>query len=994
MPNPLERAESRTRRNDAAIVVDTKFMAPMGKRALSRRSTFHEDPNDFKAVLEDRLLEPCPHIPVCDNVSEVLGSSSESGTFAKAQLRRNDTASSLSSLHSLQTTSTPRSLSNSTVPRLSPSILPGPGLHPERAARAWPSNIPLEHLLVDRYSALWTGADSGEVFSPGNAVSLASTLPAEILQQIYSYLSPTDFNSARHSCQSWFIHSLCKGLLEIFLRRMGCSDAIKDDQWLDQARSDEDIAKYEWRLSKRISRECALGPSWMGRGIVESANSKYTTKSAFKIASNVDFTELSTHSPGINPVNTIFTVSNCGKFLMAANGNVVFVYELNHSSNNGDIFENDKPGSLRPVTSIICPRRILACSMDTSSQRNAIAILLEGRSGVVCEITALGNDVCSPDSWDEYGEGFLECTKRKRTSESEKGRPYQGTPYRYFGFGNASPTANKSAWQELFRDDGHEGSSSIPRTHHKCAPPVRKESDRGSSASYDRRNTLPMPIEEGTRSMYRNLCSEDDPPRSVAICPQRRCVAFGCSSGIELHWVDALTGQNLNRWFPLTAPSDFLFFLPPRQNIDSAKKLRLISSTAKPTESSAIAERHVGTEFRAPGQEMRRTNPNDRFEAGNYRMNPRTPVGYRRRYTAGRNDTSDHYRAVPLSDGYHILFTDPNTGFLCLGSDAPLGGPTKLLRKIWFQTPEGQGSPVAYAGGSDLSAGIRVVAAFGSGDRVSIWLYSVPGDIFSTSQNEPSIFVGPMMQPGASTKDAKTDWMSWWPDDGLQEWLKIAQNPSPDVFPRSVWPVKIKGQEIGTCSSISDLTIDSGPNMVIWAFGKDGSTTSWTLDNGRGEKTQAYSVARDGSVKETVEVDDSDRSIISEPDVFCMSPDSMDGAGSRRSEIHRSKRRRVMLATPPPEDAVQFDADGDVVMIDIDDARNCESSRWVEEEYLEEIHESRHCVEEEYLEEFVVDGQVMVRKRVRRYEEEECRKRTCVRMEEVTGITRLDLEIR
>ena len=74
---------------------------------------------------------------------------------------------------------------------------------------------------------------------------------------------------------------------------------------------------------------------------------------------------------------------------------------------------------------------------------------------------------------------------------------------------------------------------------------------------------------------------------------------------------------------------------------------------------------------------------------------------------------SDHYRAVPLSDGYHILFTDPGTGLLCLGSDAPVGGPTKLLRKIWFQGPEGMGSPVCYAGGSDLRLGVRVVAAFG-----------------------------------------------------------------------------------------------------------------------------------------------------------------------------------------------------------------------------------------------------------------------------------------
>jgi hypothetical protein len=42
-------------------------------------------------------------------------------------------------------------------------------------------------------------------------------------------------------------------------------------------------------------------------------------------------------------------------------------------------------------------------------------------------------------------------------------------------------------------------------------------------------------VEQEAKSTHRNLCSEEDQPRSVAICPQRRCVAFGCIGGIELH---------------------------------------------------------------------------------------------------------------------------------------------------------------------------------------------------------------------------------------------------------------------------------------------------------------------------------------------------------------------------------------------------------------------------------------------------------------------------
>ncbi|RAL62952.1 hypothetical protein DID88_004041 [Monilinia fructigena] len=219
----------------------------------------------------------------------------------------------------------------------------------------------------------------------------------------------------------------------------------------------------------------------------------------------------------------------------------------------------------------------------------------------------------------------------------------------------------------------------------------------------------------------------------VAICPQRRCVAFGCSAGIELHWVDALTGQDLNRWFPLTAPSDFLFFLPPRKSIDSAKKLRLISSAAKPSECAAVHERaygkknarcfHFGKEL--GGVEAKGINSEEIEHA----QQILAPVGRFRSESGRRVDHSDHYRAVPLSDGYHILFTDPGTGALCMGSDAPVGGPTKLLRKVWFQGPEGGGSPTVYAGGSDLSWGVRVVAAYGRGTEQSIiiWAFSMDG---------------------------------------------------------------------------------------------------------------------------------------------------------------------------------------------------------------------------------------------------------------------------
>lgn len=96
-PNPLERAESRKRRNEPAIEIDARSI---GKRAISRSGTFFENPYDPEAVLEDRLLEPCPNIPICENVSEVLNTPTRSRTTANTLLRRINTASSFSSFRS------------------------------------------------------------------------------------------------------------------------------------------------------------------------------------------------------------------------------------------------------------------------------------------------------------------------------------------------------------------------------------------------------------------------------------------------------------------------------------------------------------------------------------------------------------------------------------------------------------------------------------------------------------------------------------------------------------------------------------------------------------------------------------------------------------------------------------------------------------------------------------------------------------------------------
>jgi hypothetical protein len=903
---------------------------------------------DPSAVLEDYYLEPCPHIPLCVNVSEILNSFSEtsSGTTTSARARSRHISSAHRNGFAVETpTRALNTVFNSDRP-----FIPAPTFPPDILAQMLPDIDHLEYLAIRSSSSIWNPLRKASIQPGKNKIypSIAMGLPTEIIQKIFESLHPFDFNSARHTCRSWFITSLERSILELMFRRAGWSSSIKNASKAPNQHDLKTKAKKEWQLSMRFSRECALGPEWKGNGV--SRTSKYEENdpdtAAFVHIAKTDFTDVAVHYMSTHSAGTIFTVSSCGRFLMAANGCLVYIYELNRSgsSNDSSVY---RQGNLRPVTSIICPGRVIACSMDTSSHRYAVAMLLDGRMGLVCEINVsqISSDSCSKDCSDSnHGPDSLSTTNKfHQTKEGARtgttfldrvslnssscnlgssrvaseppfvfpGIAASGSHYnhsaskgtRWRGFDGKKPAADVEDSNSLncLLPNTRQGSGSRP---FGIMPPFQEnESDSGS-----------MPIETGSRSIYRNICTDDDPPRSVAICPQRRCVAFGCSAGIELHWVDALTGQDLRRWFPLTAPSDYLFFLPPRRSVDTAKKLRLISSAARPAERAAISARAFGAKFRnspfwdkpawgavASDEEIESPTPgsNSRWRNG---------TG-----SSGMSDYSDHYRAIPLSDGYHILFIDPSTGLLCLGSDAPVGEPTKLLRKIWFQGPDGAGSPVVYASGSDLTSGVRVVAAFGTGAEQSIWFFSVPHDVFVAQQGSHIMSRGSWLESDAKSQARNLEWVNWWSEDSLQGWFGSSQVSAPGILPKSVWPAKVRGQEIGKISSLTDLAIDSGPSMTIWAFSAEGIAKTWQVNDGTFDgEVQERCIARDGSIREIdsngdvemtdvpyyftslsespVQVDSFDGSSSFDSSLLC-------GSGSKRPAENqwgpqRSKRRR------------------------------------------------------------------------------------------------------
>lgn len=588
VPNPLSRAESRNRANDASIEVNVRFM----KKSPTRRGAFYKGRSSSLGELEDIVLEPLAPGQMCASVNEIL----ESGgtpvpTTRKPSVRSTSDQYSIRSKKIPWATRTRKLAATSdSKPRSHAETISARGvIQSIRSGRAL-------HLDVERLPSspqtrtLSHDEPEGLVKKP----STASLLPPEILTKIYRRLSPSDFNSARRSCRSWFIGSLEHSLLETMLKRSGWFASIQRELFNNTYLDDHLRMTDEWLMSKQLAKECALGPDWRGNGIPSLPTEQIPThskgvanKTPFRLISKLDFTNMGTHYPGSSSeaCGLLFIVSACTKFLMVARGCMVFVYELNRSHRTGKGADDIESGAIRPITSIICPRRVLGCSMDTSSNRGAIAILMDGRMGLVCAITGNTNrpgptrtrdlrkmqeqlnvfPVSRGGSWRQ--------NVSLGTSHSLRSSPEASNQrLRVSVLAPGQPLADRYSGLEI-------GERYVGRDYYTSTAQRRVRPEPQMTSSYL------MPTEASPPTLYTLICSPDDPPRSIAICPQRRCVAFGCSSGIELHWIDALTGEDLNRWFPLTAPSDHLYFLPPRTGVDSAKKLRLVSSQGTPRES-------------------------------------------------------------------------------------------------------------------------------------------------------------------------------------------------------------------------------------------------------------------------------------------------------------------------------------------------------------------------------------------------------------------------
>ncbi|KAI9038348.1 uncharacterized protein KD926_010884 [Aspergillus affinis] len=350
--------------------------------------------------------------------------------------------------------------------------------------------------------------------------------------------------------------------------------------------------------------------------------------------------------------------------------------------------------------------------------------------------------------------------------------------------------------------------------------PCHDRSEPASTRYFDDHRFLPMKVM--SQHCFKNLGSAGDPSRSVSICPDRRCVGFGSEAGVQLYWFDEKTEEYRERKIPLSQPSDVLHFLSSRPE-DAPTELRLISSLAGPGGS--------GFEFHRAGiYDSHQACPDHRVtdKESFVRSAPNASVNL----NVIRATHCHHYRAVPLEDGFHILFIEPRTNLLCIGPDAQLGGPPSLMKALACIPPLEEGSlgpgnggavPNVFAAGSDLDWGLRIVAVYNN----QLVLYSVPLDVYNVIRQERE---GPS-DSVMGDSDLARDWFienQISPKRG--ESLVQAQNGDWDFLLSTsyrpttmMWPFKIYGKEIGRMDDVVELALQTSHGGArVWAFSASG----------------------------------------------------------------------------------------------------------------------------------------------------------------------------
>lgn len=551
------------------------------------------------------------------------------------------------------------------------------------------------------------------------SVPAIAQLPAELLQLIFAYLSRRDLDAAKTTCRAWMAASLSLGFREDRLRNEDSCDAGHADKVLDRGCG---IGGEEepW-LGETVATESSfLFPRAMSNGLGErnerDFHSGSTRRSGWRILTETDWRLSSDDRYDDEEYESelLFTMSGCGEFVLATRGRLIYIcsFSKNHQDKNGQYY-------LDILTSIACPSRVQAVSMDmdTSHQRFCIEVLMEGRLGMVCEIYDL-------------------AARRKTRSPGSTNAVYPAQP----------PSTVAEGYRELAAPSGDEFSCS---------------NDNESSASNFRNRSgifLPpssaaepaIPIEEGPYFLYPHVCPDGDVPFSVAVClPQQqqqgRCaVAFGSATGVKLFYVDALTGQALSHWFPLTTRSEVLWFIPLSNDsrpgsVDEWDPIRLVSSMAACPFTQEVEDKQgdgLPSLLISPGLRLGSSSRDEWL-----RDVDESTIGIY---------THQYRHVVPLSDGWHYLYIDPESGLLCLGRPLPVFGDSdiregarklRINKRFTFEGPvrvHEHGSRAISAGvfqaAQELRWGLRLAVSFGN----QVWGFCISRNRLSEGSRRES----------------------------------------------------------------------------------------------------------------------------------------------------------------------------------------------------------------------------------------------------------------
>lgn len=120
--------------------------------------------------------------------------------------------------------------------------------------------------------------------------------------------------------------------------------------------------------------------------------------------------------------------------------------------------------------------------------------------------------------------------------------------------------------------------------------------------------------------------------------------------------------------------------------------------------------------------------------------------------------------------------------------------------------------------------------------------YTIPPDMFHDIARAG---VDANIQLGGNREDITSDWVAWRADLSYHE-IDVFTDP---YAHSEVYPVEILGQRVAACNGLTEIALDSGPDMVVWAFSAEGWARAWAFDTGRHMSHTDTRMHVDGSLR-------------------------------------------------------------------------------------------------------------------------------------------------